>query len=176
MFRCMLGLVRGRVYYNLLNWYRLLALLPGYQFNRAFHGTDDGRAREPRPRTSAARCRRERPAHRLRDAARLAGTLWGPGGRLLWVSSRRIRGFPSTGSTRPWGRAGPTSPRLRPDELVGAITASWSGNLLTRWDAPLVNDFFAMVFYGLLRQPDRNAGAATRRARCRTICCAARAG
>jgi len=32
----MLALVRGRVYYNLLNWYRTLALLPGFQWNRAF--------------------------------------------------------------------------------------------------------------------------------------------
>ena len=29
VFGCMLGLARGRVYYNLLNWYRLLALVPG---------------------------------------------------------------------------------------------------------------------------------------------------
>ena len=32
----MLGLVQGRVYYNLLNWYRLLVLLPGFTSNRAF--------------------------------------------------------------------------------------------------------------------------------------------
>ena len=32
----MLGLVRGRLYYNLLNWYRVLALLPGFTLNRAF--------------------------------------------------------------------------------------------------------------------------------------------
>ena len=32
----MLGLIRGRVYYNLLNWYRLLALLPGFTVNRRF--------------------------------------------------------------------------------------------------------------------------------------------
>ena len=30
----MLGLIRGRVYYNLLNWYRVLALLPGFTVNR----------------------------------------------------------------------------------------------------------------------------------------------
>ncbi|HSB22912.1 MAG TPA: PEP/pyruvate-binding domain-containing protein, partial [Burkholderiaceae bacterium] len=36
MFCCMLGLVRGRVYYNLYNWYRLVAVLPGYQVNRRF--------------------------------------------------------------------------------------------------------------------------------------------
>ena len=31
-----LGLVRGRLYYNLLNWYRILALLPAYRMNRRF--------------------------------------------------------------------------------------------------------------------------------------------
>src|SRR5262249_55840676 len=36
VFPNMLGRVRGRVYYNLLNWYRTLALLPGFQFNRTF--------------------------------------------------------------------------------------------------------------------------------------------
>ena len=35
-FRNMLGLIRGRIYYNLLNWYRLLALLPGFRINRRF--------------------------------------------------------------------------------------------------------------------------------------------
>ena len=36
VFAHMLALVRGRVYYDLLNWYRTLALLPGFQWNRAF--------------------------------------------------------------------------------------------------------------------------------------------
>jgi pyruvate,water dikinase len=36
VFRCMIGLVRGRVYYNLLNWYRVLAMLPGFAVNRRF--------------------------------------------------------------------------------------------------------------------------------------------
>ena len=36
IFPRMLGLMRGRVYYNLLNWYRLLALLPGFTANRRF--------------------------------------------------------------------------------------------------------------------------------------------
>ena len=35
-FSRMLGLIQGRVYYNLLNWYRVLALLPGFTVNRRF--------------------------------------------------------------------------------------------------------------------------------------------
>ena len=36
VFPHMLGLIRGRIYYNLLSWYRVLALLPGFTFNRRF--------------------------------------------------------------------------------------------------------------------------------------------
>jgi len=32
----MIGLIRGRVYYNVLNWYRLLTQSPGYRTNAAF--------------------------------------------------------------------------------------------------------------------------------------------
>ena len=32
----MVGLIKGRVYYNLLNWYRALSLLPGYAINAKF--------------------------------------------------------------------------------------------------------------------------------------------
>ena len=39
VFRNMLGLVRGRVYYNLVNWYRLLALFPGVARSKGFMET-----------------------------------------------------------------------------------------------------------------------------------------
>src|SRR5207247_7382452 len=67
VFAHMLGLVRGRVYYNLLNWYRTLALLPGFTWNRAFMERMMG-VREPLthapPPPSAG--------NRVRDLARLA--------------------------------------------------------------------------------------------------------
>jgi pyruvate,water dikinase len=40
---------------------------------------------------------------------------------------------------------------MRPDELV-AHYRYLEGKLLAHWDAPLVNDLFAMLFYGLLRR------------------------
>src|SRR5207248_949569 len=36
IFPRMIGLIRGRIYYNLLSWYRALALLPGFTINRRF--------------------------------------------------------------------------------------------------------------------------------------------
>src|SRR5262249_45103000 len=65
VFANMVGLVRGRVYYNLLNWYRTLGLLPGFAFNRGFMERMMG-VREPleySPQPPGA-------GHRLRDLAR----------------------------------------------------------------------------------------------------------
>ncbi|MGH7338960.1 MAG: PEP/pyruvate-binding domain-containing protein, partial [Candidatus Rokuibacteriota bacterium] len=39
LFRNMLGLVRGRIYYNLVNWYRLVSLFPGAASSSSFMET-----------------------------------------------------------------------------------------------------------------------------------------
>jgi hypothetical protein len=36
VFENMLGLFRGQVYYNLRNWYRLVRLFPGFNYNKSF--------------------------------------------------------------------------------------------------------------------------------------------
>ncbi len=38
-FRNMLGLIRGHIYYNLINWYKLILMLPGSSNNKAFMET-----------------------------------------------------------------------------------------------------------------------------------------
>src|SRR5262249_11989400 len=47
------------------------------------------------------------------------------------------------------GKGRPDLGPQRPDELA-AYYRDLERQLLTRWDAPLVNDFFAMIFYGVL--------------------------
>ena len=42
VFANMLGQVQGRMYYNLLNWYRVLSMLPGFSLNRSFMEKNDG--------------------------------------------------------------------------------------------------------------------------------------
>ena len=76
VFRHMLGLIRGRVYYNLLNWYRVLALLPGFQANRGFMEQMMG-VKEGLPAEVAAHV--PRTAWRLpqlTDGSRFAGSLF----------------------------------------------------------------------------------------------------
>jgi pyruvate,water dikinase len=148
VFRRMLGLVRGRVYYNLLNWYRLLALLPGFTVNRRFMEQMMG-VRQGLPDELVEELGQASLGARVRDAVGLLGSLAAIVGHHFSLS-RQIKAF----YQRLNGALGPSRPdlgRLRPDEIV-AEYRRLERELLSRWDAPLVNDFFAMIFYGLLRR------------------------
>jgi rifampicin phosphotransferase len=147
VFRNMLGLVRGRLYYNLLNWYRVLALLPGYQVNRRFMEQMMG-VKEPLPDVLSEEISRG-GGNRLLDAVHLARTLAGLVGNHFTLR-RRVLAF----YDRLNDALAPPDPPLedrRPDELV-AHYRDLRERLLLAWDAPLVNDFFAMMFYGVLRR------------------------
>ncbi|MBI1880257.1 MAG: phosphoenolpyruvate synthase [Chloroflexi bacterium] len=148
IFPRMLGLIRGRIYYNLLNWYRLLALLPGYTVNRRFMEQMMG-VKECLPDSLLADSPPPTRSARLWDALHLLRTVTG-----LMVNyfrlPRRIAQFYSR-LTQALDTERPDLAQLRADELL-AYYRSLERQLLARWDAPLVNDFFAMVFYGLLRR------------------------
>lgn len=144
-FRRMLGLIRGRVYYNLFSWYRVLALLPGFTVNRQFmeqmmgvkEGLPDEIVKELTGGTAA----------RLRDALNLWVSL---NGLLLnhYQLPSKIKRF----YRRLDEALDPTADinSMNADQLVGHYH-ELERKLLTRWDAPLINDFFAMIFYGVLR-------------------------
>ncbi len=146
-FRNMIGLVRGRMYYNLLNWYRVLALLPGYQTNRRFMEQMMG-VREALPaevnRQIEGTWRRGAVSDVLHQAATVGGLVWS-----YVTLPRRVDAFYArlNDALKP---PDPPLAELRPDELV-AHYRELRTRLLLHWDAPLVNDFFAMIFYGLLR-------------------------
>ena len=148
IFPRMLGLVRGRIYYNLLNWYRLLALFPGFSSNRRFMeqmmGVKEGIPDEILA-SSLATCRVTLWRDRLNLLASLVGLLRNLAG--LKESIPRFYARLNTALAPP----APPLSEQRPDELT-AHYRMLEAQLLTRWDAPLVNDFFAMLFYGLLRK------------------------
>ena len=147
-FRCMLGLIQGRVYYNLLNWYRVLALLPGFALNRRFMEQMMG-VRESLPDNIAARLDEASSGERLRDALSLANTAIGLIGNLVTLDRRIVRFYARLDKALAEPTLGLHQMRL--DELT-ALYASLEEKLLTHWDAPLINDFFAMIFHGTLRK------------------------
>jgi len=143
VFANMLGLVSGRVYYNLLNWYRVLALLPGYALNREFMermmGVREQLAEPPAPPGAG---------ERSRDAGRLLRSV----GR-LWREHRRLEQEIAEFYARVNRSLGPVE-QVNLDEWsaddLAALYRRLEAELLLHWRPPLVNDFFAMIWFGVL--------------------------
>lgn len=139
----MLGLIEGRVYYNLLNWYRLLRLMPGYEINAGFMESMMG------VKQKLNQIPKVKPS-RKNEYLRLANLI-----KSLIVNLFRLpkdiekfyKHINETLSPYEDGKLeGKTS-----NELV-EIYFELESKLMKNWQAPLVNDFYAMIFYGLLKK------------------------
>lgn len=145
VFPKMLGLVRGRVYYNLVSWYRVLALLPGFHLNRGFMEQMMG-VKKPMPDEIVEKIVAETRTTPWRDRLSLVRTAYG-----LIRSYRKLPKQIERFSERLDKALNLETPlaNLRAEELT-AHYRDLEKQLLQKWDAPLVNDFFAMIFYGVL--------------------------
>lgn len=147
VYSSMLGLIRGRVYYNLLNWYRLLAMLPGYAVNRRFMEQMMGVNAAISDELAEA-IKRPQQGSRFIGAVRLGVSIVG-----LEVQRQRLPRMIREFYARLKAALATNAVQLqamRPDELAMCYR-ELQRRLLRRWDAPVVNDFLAMVFHGLLR-------------------------
>ncbi|MDR1321217.1 MAG: hypothetical protein LBK56_07305 [Gracilibacteraceae bacterium] len=138
IFSHMLGLHDGQVYYNLLSWYKLVAILPGYKTNAAFMEQMMGVKENLPPRVRAL--------------------LPQPSNASIWSAARKLfRHYRRLdASTADFLRL--LTATVRRDDLSLLSTAALAAyyrdlesRLLKNWTAPVVNDFFAMIFYGLLK-------------------------
>lgn len=139
VFENMLGLFRGQVFYNLLNWYALVKLFPGYEQNRAFMESMMG-VRESVSGDAPPR------------ASKLA---------LLPIAWRMMRNFARIDAHVAefeanfrkhydrWSRI--DFDALEPHELM-ELYFEFEDRVLWSWRAPIINDFFVMIFYGTLKK------------------------
>ncbi|MEL6346127.1 MAG: PEP-utilizing enzyme, partial [Myxococcota bacterium] len=145
VFPRMIGLIRGRIYYNLNAWYTVVSLLPGYRWNRAFLEQMMGVSEVASDQDVAS----EGVFSRLADLPRL---VW-LSGRLLWRSWRLdadVRSFHSTFEEAVSKATAQPLAERSPHQLV-ELYAELERKLLWAWATPIVNDFFVMIFHGLLR-------------------------
>lgn len=148
VFANMLGRVDGRVYYNLVNWYRALALLPGFTLNRAYMETMMG-VDTPMP-VEVTDAIGPPPAQGLARGVEYLKLLRVAGG-LMWQAVRLprtraqfyLRLDAALNSGFETETAGPTA--------LAEEYRRIERTLLDRWDAPLVNDFFCMIAFGASR-------------------------
>jgi hypothetical protein len=143
----MLGLIQGRVYYNLLSWYRILGMLPGFAINRRFMEQMMGVSKSL-PDDLVEEIARANTTSKWQDSFDLARTILGLAGNHFSLARKMQRFYRRLQQALQT----PETPleEQRADELA-AYFRRLQRELLVHWDAPLINDFFAMIYYGLLR-------------------------
>jgi pyruvate,water dikinase len=144
-FKTLLGLLNGQIYYNLLSWNRILALLPGFKFNRHFMEQMMG-VKEGLPQKIVDELEAASSGSKFFDALGLVRTL----GSLIYqqiIIEKTIKKF-----YKRLDDALISSSELQDknvDELVSHYR-NLEAQLLDKWDAPLINDFLAMIYFGVL--------------------------
>jgi len=141
VFPMMIGLVRGRIYYNLDAWYTVVSLLPGYRWNREFMEQMMGVSEVADPVSQSS-------SSKIAALPSLIGSTLG----LIWRAFRLDRDV--VHFTKRFEDAMSAHPRDLSDVPPMALLdvyADLERRLLWAWSTPIVNDFFVMIFHGLLR-------------------------
>jgi phosphohistidine swiveling domain-containing protein len=147
-FSNMLGLFRGRVYYNLRNWYRLIKLFPGYQYNARYMESMMG-LKEPLELDDVS----VKPSFWRKWFVEFPSLLKLVG-RSLWNFlrlQRRVKQFQTSFRQHyeVWDEM--NFAKLSPPEAL-KLYQEMERALLWNWKAPIINDFYVMIYYGLLKK------------------------
>ena len=149
VFENMLGLFHGQVYYNLLNWYRLVRLFPGFNYNRKFMESMMGVREEAGPEEAGPE---EEPGSEgsAADLFALVRLVGRSAGNFLRI--RRIVGNFQAYFREHYERWSVLDFRALAPHEQAALYREMEEKLLWEWKAPIINDFFVMVFYGTLKR------------------------
>lgn len=141
----MLGLFNGRVYYNLLNWYRLTGILPGYKYNRSFMESMMGTSKS----LEAEIADRIRPPVSQSKFIKIFTGL-----KFLYyhfVIQRKIDEF-LLYFNKIYGRYRKLNySKMTADEIF-VVYRELENSLLHEWKAPIINDYLCMVHFGILNK------------------------
>lgn len=147
VYRNMLGLFHGQVYYNLQNWYRLIQQFPGYEYNKAFMESmmgvkDIADSGEEHKKASAFR-------RNFIELPKLLGLIAHMLHRFMTLH-RLVPAFNKHFDHyyNQWAEL--DFNQLPPHELM-QIYHDMEKHLLRNWKTPIINDFYVMMFYGTLK-------------------------
>lgn len=148
----LLGLIRGRVYYNINNWYRGLLLLPGF-----------GRNKEDMEQMMGLQ---DPVDFVVNEAVSISGRLRRAPGMLMLLG-RLLRRFGRMDALvetfhlefrEAYEAVNRASFHTRSVPELAALARELQGTMLERWSVPILNDFFVMMMGGRVRRAIRSAG------------------
>lgn len=147
--RNMLGICYGRIYYNLINWYRLTSILPGFKYNRSFMetmmGTSESLSDEIADRIKPPGFQ-ENFSSKIR---RLAS-----GFKFVWFHFRIqsvVDGFLQYFNQVYREYRKKNYSRMSADEIYDDYRGL-ERKLLREWKAPIINDYLCMIHFGILKR------------------------
>ncbi len=138
-----LGLINGRVYYNLKTWYQMLALLPGYSINARFMEKMMG-VKERFDLPNQVKLSKSKAWWRI---LKMIIKMYG---RYIALRKNRNKFVILLNETITEYKALDLSTK-NAHELMH-LYLNFEQKLLNEWKAPLLNDFFAMIWFGLLEK------------------------
>lgn len=147
-FRNLLGLLRGRIYYNLPHWYALVLMLPGSQGNKAFMETMMGVKQGLRPELAKLFAFAENPPHYSigQKLILLGKTL----GRFIFID-RIVEGFFAS-FNRHYQEARSKAYASMSLPMLAQEYSALESKMLRSWQAPIINDYLCMIFFGILKK------------------------
>jgi phosphohistidine swiveling domain-containing protein len=151
VFENMLGLFRGQVYYNLFNWYRLVRLFPGFNYNKSFMESMMGVREAARPEETDGKPSGTSALQRYTVELPALLRLVGRSARNFLHIRRIVEDFQSYFREH-YERWSAMDFRSMPPHELAALYRQMEEKLLWEWKAPIINDFFVMVFYGTLKK------------------------
>jgi phosphohistidine swiveling domain-containing protein len=144
----MLGLFYGRVYYNLLNWYKLTNILPGYKFNRKFMetmmGTDESLEEEIADRIRP-------PEYQNTLGARLKKIVTGFKFFYFHLNIQNIVDKFLEDFYLSYNKFKKIDYSKLSSDTIYQHYRTLERELLWKWHAPIINDFLCMVHFGIFQ-------------------------
>jgi len=147
-FANMLGLLNGRVYYNIKNWCRLISTLPGYSYNRQFMEQMMG----VKSKIDFTPDTETKGGFLHKYLVELPKLLWS-GANLAWqfyTIEDKVGRFMKIYQDMFDKYRDYKFDSAEAHDLINVYYELENG-VLRNWKAPIVNDFMAMIFYGVLR-------------------------
>ncbi|MCP3872021.1 MAG: hypothetical protein GY699_02555 [Desulfobacteraceae bacterium] len=147
IFENMLGLINGRVYYNIINWYKLVQLFPGFNYNKTFMESMMGiqekiTIEDNNPDTGFFQ-------RHFIELPKLIFLI----GRSIYNFSRMtklVKAFDDNFQSHYRGWENLDFNQMPPRDLM-QIYREMESALLWNWKTPIINDFYVMIYYGLLK-------------------------
>jgi pyruvate,water dikinase len=147
--RNMLGMFYGRVFYNILNWYKLTSILPGFKYNRSFMETMMGTQHSLQDEIAD---RIKPPGFTETFSSKVMRTISGL--KFLWFHftiQSMVDDFLEYFHTE-YSKYRHIEYSKMPADEIWALYQEVEQKMLMRWHAPIVNDYLCMVHFGLLKK------------------------